>query len=211
LHNPLPILTEDHLFYAVSPLTPLDKFGVRFLPPTQNKSGHSHFSSGEASTKHLYGTNGTAKVQATYLKCPCYYNASQDPTNQTSITLDPHVARYQEESDNFLAEVHHGFWLHLHQLQVFIHPQWPNNTQHDCLSLFQQSQTILVAQGTRTAFQKHGMGQVKVSIQNPTGMAGPSHSSSVEQNQHANKPTYHSQAHYLACCSVGCCKPGHTW
>jgi len=88
LHNPLPTPLEDHLFYAVSPRTPLDEVIVRFLPQHQTKvDAVIHFGQmvQQVSTPHTPDAPITTTPRTLL--------------NKLAPTLDPHGARHQEELD----------------------------------------------------------------------------------------------------------------
>ncbi len=104
LHNPLPTPPEDHLFYAVSPLTSMEKIIVRVLPQHRIKAATVI----SCLVSQLPGINvgpmELQKLEQTTPSALATTNSSKVPLTQLAPMVNPTIAKHQEVLDKF-------FWL----------------------------------------------------------------------------------------------------
>jgi len=104
LHNPLPTHPEDHLFYAVSPATSMDKIIVRVLPQHRTKADTVI----SCLVSHLPGINISPRELQNLAQitpsAPATTTPSKVPPTQPVPTVNPIIANHQAALDKF-------FWL----------------------------------------------------------------------------------------------------
>jgi len=101
LHNPLPTPQEDHLFYAVSPATSMDKIIVRVLPQHRTKAETVI----SRLVSHLPGVNVSPKELQNLAQripsAPAPTTPSTVPPPQPVLMVNPFIANHQAALDKF--------------------------------------------------------------------------------------------------------------